>query len=39
MANPPFNQKDWRSKDELIDDHRWRGYEFHLYQMQIMDGY
>ena len=27
MANPPFNQKDWRSKDELIDDHRWRGYE------------
>lgn len=27
MANPPFNQKDWRGTDELIDDPRWRGYE------------
>ncbi len=27
MANPPFNQKDWRAYDELIDDHRWDGYE------------
>jgi type I restriction enzyme M protein len=27
MANPPFNQKDWRSDNELIDDPRWRGYE------------
>ena len=27
MANPPFNQKDWRASDELIDDPRWRGYE------------
>ncbi|ALM71844.1 type I restriction-modification system subunit M [Vibrio vulnificus] len=27
MANPPFNQKDWRASDELIDDHRWDGYE------------
>ncbi len=27
MANPPFNQKDWRGADELIDDPRWRGYE------------
>lgn len=27
MANPPFNQKDWRATDELIDDHRWNGYE------------
>jgi type I restriction enzyme M protein len=27
MANPPFNQKDWRSADELIDDPRWAGYE------------
>ena len=27
MANPPFNQKDWRAKDELLDDPRWRGYE------------
>tara|TARA_R110002012_G_scaffold133598_3_gene286838 strand:- start:171 stop:1751 length:1581 start_codon:yes stop_codon:yes gene_type:complete len=27
MANPPFNQKDWRASDELTDDHRWDGYE------------
>lgn len=27
MANPPFNQKDWRSVNELTDDPRWRGYE------------
>jgi len=27
MANPPFNQKDWRASDELTDDARWRGYE------------
>jgi len=27
MANPPFNQKDWRGDDELIDDSRWQGYE------------
>ncbi|MCB0457554.1 MAG: class I SAM-dependent DNA methyltransferase [Flavobacteriaceae bacterium] len=27
MANPPFNQKDWRADTELIDDPRWRGYE------------
>lgn len=27
MANPPFNQKDWRATDELVDDHRWDGYE------------
>ncbi len=27
MANPPFNQKDWRASNELIDDPRWRGYE------------
>ena len=27
MANPPFNQKDWRADNELIDDPRWRGYE------------
>ena len=27
MANPPFNQKDWRASDELKDDPRWRGYE------------
>ena len=27
MANPPFNQKDWRAANELNDDPRWRGYE------------
>jgi type I restriction enzyme M protein len=27
MANPPFNQKDWRAESELLDDPRWRGYE------------
>lgn len=27
MANPPFNQKDWRGADELTDDPRWRGYD------------
>ncbi len=27
MANPPFNQKDWRASDELTDDHRWAGYD------------
>ena len=27
MANPPFNQKDWRAADELTDDPRWQGYE------------
>jgi type I restriction enzyme M protein len=27
MANPPFNQKDWRAENELIDDPRWAGYE------------
>jgi type I restriction enzyme M protein len=27
MANPPFNQKDWRSETELINDPRWIGYD------------
>lgn len=27
MANPPFNQKDWRADNELIDDPRWMGYD------------
>lgn len=27
MANPPFNQKDWRAANELTDDPRWNGYE------------
>jgi type I restriction enzyme M protein len=27
MANPPFNQKAWRSDNELVDDPRWNGYE------------
>ena len=26
MANPPFNQKDWRADNELVDDPRWMGY-------------
>ena len=26
MANPPFNQKDWRAENELADDSRWNGY-------------
>ncbi len=26
MANPPFNQSDWRGKNELVDDPRWKGY-------------
>lgn len=27
MANPPFNQKDWRASNELTNDPRWKGYE------------
>lgn len=27
MANPPFNQKEWRADNELTDDPRWDGYE------------
>ena len=27
MANPPFNQKDWREENELTDDPRWHGYD------------
>lgn len=27
MANPPFNQKAWRSDSELKDDSRWHGYD------------
>ncbi len=27
MANPPFNLKNWRAKDELTSDLRWSGYE------------
>lgn len=27
MANPPFNQKEWRADNELIKDERWNGYE------------
>ena len=26
MANPPFNQKQWRAANELTDDPRWGGY-------------
>ena len=27
MANPPFNQKQWRAENELTDDPRWGGYD------------
>ncbi|MBR3674300.1 MAG: N-6 DNA methylase [Clostridia bacterium] len=27
LMNPPFNQKDWREENELIDDARWKGYK------------
>ncbi len=27
MANPPFNQKEWRGENELTADTRWDGYE------------
>lgn len=27
LANPPFNLKDWRGPNELIDDPRWSGYD------------
>jgi type I restriction enzyme M protein len=27
MANPPFNQKQWRADNELTNDPRWAGYE------------
>jgi type I restriction enzyme M protein len=27
MANPPFNQKDWRADTELLGDPRWKGYD------------
>jgi type I restriction enzyme M protein len=27
MANPPFNQKQWRANNELTDDPRWAGYD------------
>ncbi|QBG34797.1 type I restriction-modification system subunit M [Litorilituus sediminis] len=27
MANPPFNQKQWRGDSELVDDSRWAGFD------------
>lgn len=27
MANPPFNQKQWRAANELTSDSRWSGYD------------
>jgi len=27
IANPPFNQKDWRGANELVHDPRWAGFE------------
>lgn len=26
LMNPPFNLKDWREPDELLEDPRWKGY-------------
>lgn len=26
LENPPFNQKDWREDNQLLDDPRWNGY-------------
>ena len=26
IANPPFNLKDWRGENELVNDYRWAGY-------------
>ena len=26
LMNPPFNQKEWRGENELINDPRWKGY-------------
>ena len=27
LENPPFNQKDWRTDTQLLDDPRWNGYK------------
>jgi type I restriction enzyme M protein len=27
LANPPFNQKQWRGENELVDDPRWAGFD------------
>lgn len=27
LANPPFNQKQWRAENELVQDARWAGYD------------
>lgn len=27
MSNPPFNQKQWRADNELVDDPRWAGFD------------
>lgn len=27
LSNPPFNQKQWRADNELVDDPRWAGFE------------
>ncbi|SEK67332.1 type I restriction enzyme M protein [Colwellia chukchiensis] len=27
LSNPPFNQKQWRAENELVDDPRWAGFE------------
>ncbi|GEL14146.1 hypothetical protein LCO01nite_16950 [Lapidilactobacillus concavus] len=39
MANPPFNLKDWRGENELLDDPRWQGYAVPPNQMLTMRGF
>ena len=39
MANPPFNQKAWRTDNELLDDPRWRGYKYLKQEMLTMLGF
>jgi len=39
MANPPFNQKQWRADNELTDDPRWAGYSVRQLAMPIMLGF
>ncbi|GAL76084.1 type I restriction-modification system DNA-methyltransferase subunit M [Nonlabens ulvanivorans] len=39
MANPPFNQKDWRAANELTDDPDGKAMKHHLSLMQTMRGF
>ena len=35
MANPPFNQKQWRAENELVDDPRWNGSPLLLIERRV----